>query len=234
MQKSKSPKLAPELIAYRRKSIDKNREKRHLMQGEEARHSVGELYSGCEIFGLTKGQFSSINLIEECLNQTGSADVTIATWTTAHAEIKKAEAFLHNGLIRSLRFLVDRSFPNRQPEYCRSLIETFGEDSIRATRTHAKFITIRNEEWDLVIRSSMNLNENRRIEIFEISDDKGMAEYLDGIVDMLYTDPLDWTASNFSAFGGVSKDEQKIIRDSVVEEGVVDSGNPDFDMDFDI
>jgi len=166
----------------KRSNRDKNREIRHLLGNENAFISIGKIYKGMEIYGLTKGQYSIINIIETILNQTGKADVIISTWTAANAEIKKAEYFLKNGNINRLHFIVDRSFPTRQPRYYKQLIDTFG-DIVSLTNSHAKFVIIKNNEWNIVIRTSMNLNENKRLENFEISDDKQLVDYLLCICD---------------------------------------------------
>jgi len=170
------------MLVAKRSNRDKNREIRHLMGNENAFISIGKIYKGMEIYGLTKGQYSIINIIETILNQTGKADVIISTWTAANAEIKKAEYFLKNGNINRLHFIVDRSFPTRQPQYYKQLIDTFGE-IVSLTNSHAKFVIIKNDEWNIVIRTSMNLNENKRLENFEISDDKQLVDYLLCICD---------------------------------------------------
>lgn len=144
--------------------------------------AVGEITTGCEIYGLTKGQWSLIDLIEYCLETTGPAELIISTWTAANADIGFANALLTNGRIKSILFLVDFSFPSRQPAYTAALREAFGDGAIRLTKNHAKFVTIRNRDWNLVLRTSMNLNENRRLESFEISDSKAMAEFLEEVV----------------------------------------------------
>jgi len=113
------------VLVAKRSNRDKNREIRHLMGNENAFISIGKIYKNMEIYGLTKGQYSIINIVETILNQTGKADVIISTWTAANAEIKKAEYFLKNGNINRLHFIVDRSFPTRQPRYYKQLIDTF-------------------------------------------------------------------------------------------------------------
>jgi len=170
------------MLVAKRSNRDKNREIRHLLGNENAFISIGKIYKNMEIYGLTKGQYSIINIIETILNQTGKSDVIISTWTAANAEIKKAEYFLKNGNINRLHFIVDRSFPTRQPRYYKQLIDTFG-DIVSLTNSHAKFVIIRNDEWNIVIRTSMNLNENKRLENFEISDDKQLVDYLLCICD---------------------------------------------------
>ena len=95
------------------------------MQSEAAIKAIGGIWPGMELFGLTKGQFSFISVLDHLLSQTGPADVVISTWTAAGAEIETAKEFLENERIKSLRFLVDQSFPTRQPEYCKALLKTF-------------------------------------------------------------------------------------------------------------
>jgi hypothetical protein len=159
---------------------------RRNLAAKTVEEAVGPIEKGIEIFGLSKGQFSLIDIISHCLKATGPADVTLSTWTAANADMGFAYELLREGSIHSLKFVVDFSFPTRQPEYCAALREKFGDDAVRVTKTHANFVVIRNADWSIVIRSSMNLNENRRFESFEISDDPGMAKYCEDLVFDLF------------------------------------------------
>jgi hypothetical protein len=169
--------------------------KRNTMRGREVRRTlcaklvgeaVGTIDSGCEIYGLTKGQWSLIDLIEYCLEATGPAELVISTWTAANADITFANRLFKNGAITGLRFLVDFSFPSRQPAYCAALRESFGDEAVRLTKNHAKFVLITNATWSLVVRTSMNLNENRRLENFEISDSAEMADFLLSVINEIF------------------------------------------------
>ena len=171
---------------YRRSSRSRNRDKRRALTAASAAEAIGPIVPGLEVFGLSKGQFSLIDIVEHCLKATGPADVVISTWTAATADLDFALGFLGNGAIRSLRFIVDVSFPQRQPQYTAVLRNRFGDEAIRLTKSHAKFVIVENDAFALVIRSSMNLNENRRLESFEISDDRSMADYLRGVVDEVF------------------------------------------------
>jgi len=155
---------------------------RRTINAADAAAAVGPITPGCEIYGLTKGQFSLVELIGHVLDTTGPADVTVSTWTAAGADLAHIRTLLDNGNIKSARWLVDYSFPNRQPGYCKILRDRFGDDSIRATANHAKFVLVRNEKWDVVVRTSMNLNLNRRLESWEISDDRDMADWLETVI----------------------------------------------------
>lgn len=153
---------------------------------EQAAQAIGQLEPGCEIFGLTKGQFSISDVIQHCLTQTGPASVDIATWTAALGDIKRAENLLRDGRITRIRFVVDPSFKARKPEFCKALVDTFGDGCIRTINSHAKFAIIRNDRWNLAIRTSMNLNPNPRLENFEISDDPALAQFFTDIVDQVF------------------------------------------------
>jgi len=171
-------------MIYKRKT---QRTRKRFFSLANAEEYIGDLSKNTEIFGLTKGQFSIIDIIEHVLNHTGKANLLIATWTAAHADIHKAFTFLKNGNINDIKFIVDRGFVNRQPEYCKELQSMFGEDCIRFLRIHAKFAVIENEDWHFVIRTSMNLNENKRIENFEITEDKDFCKYFIKFFDLVFS-----------------------------------------------
>ena len=165
---------------------------RRTINAATAADAVGPVTHGAEIYGVSKGQFSLIELIEYLLQVSGPAHLVISTWTAAGADLAHARTLVDNGAILSARWLVDYSFPNRQPGYCQILRERFGDESIRTTANHAKFVLIHNDEWHLVLRTSMNLNLNRRLESYEISDDPEMAAWLlDIIADAFAGDASD-------------------------------------------
>jgi len=154
--------------------------------GESASRCIGPLSPGCEIYGFTKGQFSCIDIVAHCLKETGPADVTVCTWSAAAGDIEALRRFFDHGNIRSIRFIVDYSFQSRKPHFAEYLIERLGYESIRVSVTHAKFILIVNEKWNLVIRTSMNFNHNPRFENYEISDDREFAEFHKAIIDEIW------------------------------------------------
>jgi hypothetical protein len=49
-------------------------------------------------------------------------------------------------------------------------------------------VLIQNKNWNLVLRTSMNLNENPRLENLEISDDPELAMFMRKIADDLFTE----------------------------------------------
>lgn len=208
--------MSAESTIYKRNAAA-GRAVRKNLAAKVASEAIGEIESGCEIFGLNKGKFSLIDIIAHCLEATGPADVTISTWTAAGADMGFAYDLMRRGEIRSLRMIVDFSFPTRQPEYCAALRERFGDSCLRVTKTHAKFVLIRNSAWNIVVRSSMNLNENRRLESFEISDHAGMADFLEQVIDQLFASQADGKGfenrpyDNVVEFEKFGEDEQPSI-----------------------
>lgn len=159
-----------------------------LSKVSNARDALAGLDHGAEVYCLTFGQFSLMDAVEAILDRTGPADVVISTWTAAAVDLSRSAESLRDRRIRSLRFLVDCSFPQRQPGYAAVLRDLFGDEAIRTTRTHAKFAVITNDVWRIAVRTSMNLNENPRLESIEVSDDASLAGFLLGVVDEIWSE----------------------------------------------
>jgi len=138
---------------------------------------------GCELVGLTRGQWSLTDLIAAVVNKTGPASLAISTWTAAGTSVQTMLALLQSGQITSCRWLVDTTFVRRVPALVAEIRKQFGADAIRVTRTHAKFVTITNDDWQVAIRSSINLNQNPRMESYEIGHDPELCAWLVGVMD---------------------------------------------------
>ena len=138
---------------------------------------------GMELFGLTKGQFSLTDMIEAILEKTGPADLSISTWTAANGDVTRMLELLNSGAIRSCRWMVDLTFMRRCPQLTAEIRAKFGADAIRVTKTHAKFCTITNDDWQIALRSSMNLNQNPRMESFQVGHDPVLCQFLSEVLD---------------------------------------------------
>lgn len=168
----------------------------HRLAVGDAAAAIGAITPGCEIFCLTNGQFSIVDILDHCLAAIGPATLDIATWTAADGDLRRAHAFMLSQRVTHCRMIVDPSFRTRKPEFCEVLVDLFGNDAIRTTPLHGKFALLRNAEWNLAIRSSMNLNVNRRIESVEISDDPALADMIGTFVDEVFTRSAD---ANFTS-----------------------------------
>ncbi len=176
-----------------------------LSKVTNARDALADFDRGMETYCLTFGQFSLMDAVEAILEKTGPADVVLATWTAAAADLSRSAEHLRDARILSLRLLVDCSFGQRQPGYLQQCRDLFGDDAIRSTRTHAKFAVITNDRWAVAVRTSMNLNENPRLETIEVSDDLSLAGFLLRIVDEIWAEekPGDFRTKSRPVLDGV-------------------------------
>ena len=185
-------------MSARRENV--TREFRHGTRGESAARCIGSISKGCDIFGLTKGDFSMIDILRHVAKEIGPCRIDCGTWTAAAAEIGQAFDMLKDGNILAMRFLVDRSFPARQPKYFHALRVRFGDDCIRMARFHAKFILLENDNFSVAVRTSMNLNLNERIEFYELSEGSPISGYLSQIMEHHFAMPLEDSYDGFKSF----------------------------------
>ena len=161
---------------------------------------------GQEVDIATGGQFSIIDALEAVLEITGPADVTLATWTAADFDLTQIQGQLTSGRIRDFKLIIDRSFVARKPEFVDVIHDKFGKDSVRSTRSHAKFVIVTNAEWKVVIRTSMNLNFNPRLEYLQIVEDPELAAFWLSVADEVFSEEEPGLVNRRSlpAFGGIA------------------------------
>lgn len=134
-------------------------------------HCIDKLSHGCRILGLTRGQFSLIDLIFAILEKVGPSHVICTTWSAGIKDAHQVRWMVDTNLIKSFKLITDHSYSTRQSKYALSLEELFGKENIRTSEIHAKFTLIHNESFKICIRTSMNLNANKTCENFEIDED---------------------------------------------------------------
>lgn len=152
----------------------KQRARRDAARGltmQSARDFLAGIEMGGHVFGVTKGQFSMIDVADALLEIAGPSDVSVWTWCIADYEVEAVTAFMRDGRIRSLRMVVDYSSTQRETSLLADIQARFGVDSIRVTKTHAKLLTVFGGGWSFVARGSMNLNANRRLEQVDVTAD---------------------------------------------------------------
>lgn len=123
----------------------------------------------CEVFGFTSGTFSIIDVLAALVRRMDLPRLVVSTWTAAGADMAHVEEWIESGRVLSARWIVDRSFQNRQPKLCDMLRGKFGDDAIRVQRVHCKFALLESADRSVVVQTSANLNKNMRIENVSVS-----------------------------------------------------------------
>jgi len=152
---------------------------------------VQNLVKGSRIMGLTRGYFSLIDLIHSILKKTGPAHVACTTWSAGIKDVHQVEWMKESKLMKSFVLITDHSYVTRQNKYAVTIEDLFGKENIRTSEVHAKFCLIWNEDWKIVIRTSMNLNANKTCESFEIDEDQEVFDFYMSFVEHVFADMKD-------------------------------------------
>lgn len=164
----------------------RKREIGKYIRKESAAEAIKGFNRKTDVYGFSKGQFSLVELIEATLDKTGPCHLTLSTWTAASSDLSGCHRFITSGRILSARFLLDFTFQRRQPAIAKLIRDVFGHESLRVTRNHSKFFTLRNEKWTVVCHTSQNLNMNPRFENFFLMNDPELFNFLKNIMDDLF------------------------------------------------
>ena len=174
-------------VQHVRPRRDVKREKMLLWRKESAVEAVAPLTQSVEVYGLTKGQFSMLDLLKAVLVKTGPAALDFSTWTANRKEALELAAMKQRGELTAVRWLVDMTFVRRDPEAAAAIRADFGADAIRVAHVHAKFALFGNADWKLVLRTSMNLNMNPRTEDYHLAHDPELFGFIQNIMDRIFT-----------------------------------------------
>jgi hypothetical protein len=122
---------------------------------------IGGIYQDRAVHFITSGRFSIHDLILHILKQTGPADLLVSTWSISELAIRQIVQKHTEGIIRSIRFLIDPRVKVRNPKPLQMLAANF---DYKLKACHAKVTLIGNESWNISIVGSANLTNNPRIE----------------------------------------------------------------------
>jgi hypothetical protein len=131
---------------------------------------ANQIEPNCRIMGLTRGQFSLIDLVYSVLKKIGPSDVYIVTWSAGIKDVNNVKWMMDSSLIKKVRLITDHSYKTRQKKYAQSVEQLFGVENILTSEIHAKFVLICNDDYKISIRTSMNLNANKTCESFELDE----------------------------------------------------------------
>ena len=146
------------------------REQKAVQSFRNATDTIGTIVPKYSMFGITRGQFSMIDIILSCLDQAGPSRVTLWTWCIAAYEIQCFERLMIDTRITSALLVIDSRARTRDRELLMKWQARHGDESIRWVINHAKLATIESATFKLLIRGSMNLNYNPRFEQFDIDE----------------------------------------------------------------
>ena len=149
---------------------NEKRKQRAAEAFQNAAITIGPISAGMSLFAMTRGQFSMIDAVLHCLNQLGSARITIWTWCIAEYEVMCFDRLRMDSRITSALLVIDSSAQKRNAPLLNQWRHSHGVESVRYVVNHAKIATLQNEHFRLLLRGSMNLNYNPRFEQFDISE----------------------------------------------------------------
>lgn len=145
--------------------------------------AIGGLTPGGRIVGITNGRFSLIDLLREILDQTGPARVTVCAWVASLDDAEAAAHFLSSGQAKRVTLVLGGA-PKRRGPYLAKLARPPGCE-VMYGQIHAKFVLVRNDQWNISVRTSMNLNRNQRLEQFDLDDDPQICDFFESVVDSI-------------------------------------------------
>lgn len=196
-------------------------ERKFLGFCERAEDYADGVEIGVEVFGFTSGEFSLIDVLSAVLRRKPGAGLVVSTWTAAGADMEHVNEFVGSGLVGSARWIVDRSFQNRQPKLCDALRARFGDEAIRVQRVHCKFALIENDEGGVVIQTSANLNKNMRIENVSVSSCPVFFDAYSGLVEQIFETQM--PGAGFDSSAAVTASFKQVAKKKVRRKTV---GNP--------
>jgi len=135
-----------------------------------AAECIGEVGPGMSLFAITRGQFSMIDAIQHCLAAAGPSAVSVWTWTLEDYEAEILAALHHDERILSGTLVIDQAARKINGSSIARWRESYGDASVRYASSHAKMATIEGGGLKILLRGSMNLNKNPRIEQLDITE----------------------------------------------------------------
>ncbi|MFW6272851.1 MAG: hypothetical protein ACOC2U_03630, partial [bacterium] len=156
-----------------------------IFKSEKSGLAIKDFKKNCRIMGLTRGNFSLIDLIYSILKKIGASNVVVVTWSAGIKDANNVKWMKDSNLIRNFTLITDHSYKTRQVRYAKSVEELFGIENIRTSEIHAKFVLISNENYKVTIRTSMNLNANKTCESFELDEDEEIFDFYNEFVSFI-------------------------------------------------
>lgn len=146
------------------------RRQRAVESFKNASDFLGDVVPGMALFGVTRGQFSMVDLVLATLDQIGPAKLTLWTWTVAEYEIATLERLRTDQRLTGGLLVIDGGARHKNASLIRQWKGTFGPESVRYVLNHAKIATLENDLYRVLLRGSCNLNFNPRFEQVDVTE----------------------------------------------------------------
>ncbi len=175
---------------------------------------------GSGVFAVTRGQFSMSDAIFHVLDQLGPSKVSLWTWTTAASGAESFRTLLREGRITEGLLVVDADIRRKTQGGSRNgraddldsvgmLIlsdwqAAFGPQSVKMCNNHAKIATVEGGGMKVLIRGSMNLNNNPRFEQLDLTEGGEDFDLVRQIEEEMETLPLTASAAEAARVSGVT------------------------------
>lgn len=132
------------------------------------------------VFGIARG-VSLFSMLRAILERTGPARVAAVVSAIG---VREMEAL---STLPEVRIVIGRGVAELPKSTGFRPCALFG-DRLRVARTHAKFVTIRNDAWNIVVRTSANFTASLGAEQYDICDDAMVADHADAWIDFIFAE----------------------------------------------
>lgn len=136
----------------------------------------------------SEADFSTHELVNHLLKQTGPAAVRISSFSITEIAIRSFLNLRESGMITELTCLFDMTVKRHRPGILYFALNIVNE--VRLTKIHAKLIFIDNIDWNLVVVTSSNLNVNDKMEVGLIISNPKEYQFYSDCFDKWFNDAL--------------------------------------------
>jgi hypothetical protein len=141
----------------------------------ELTKTIGTLEKNKHVHFVTKGSWSTHNLIEYLVRKIGKCDLYFMTYSIHEETFRNLHKLIDEKLICSVHALLDYRIEKTKAEsfqFARELMSSYGQ-----TKCHAKVTVLINEEWAVSITGSSNMTKNRKLESGIICTERKAVEF---------------------------------------------------------
>lgn len=145
---------------------------------------------------ISDAEFSTHELIGHLLTQTGPSAVRISSFSISEIAIRNFFRLQESRQITQLSCLFD--FSVKRHKLGLLFFASNVASCIRLTKVHAKLIFIDNEEWNLVVVTSANLNNNDKKEVGIIITSPELYSFYSTNYNQWFEDALNVSPNEFN------------------------------------